>query len=439
MSPRFFPSRAVPRGLASLLGLLAPACLSWSELESGACGDGFVGREEACDDGNRISGDGCSDGCRSEPASCGDGRTTPGEDCDDANDLESDGCLNDCRDARCGDGQLRELTEACDDGNEIDGDGCSAECRLEALPSGPYCGDGNLDEDEACDDGNDSKTDSCLVGCSFAVCGDGVVRRGVEECDGAGSDKACSRGCLLCGDAPGSYFRAGNGHCYTLHSDALTQPKARAACQAEGGDLWTVTSETEDHDVPSKLALDSHYWLGLLTSELTRNWVSGEGTKYTHFGAGEPRDVTLRCVSFQQGVWGSEACGTRLPYVCERGTPFVSPLDHHAYGLHTEPLSVSAAQARCEASGGQLAALETDSERLFVGKNVAISVWLSGTDSVEEGRFAWPDGRAVDANVFAAGRPNDPDGTRDCLLFNPGDKFADASCDEPRAFLCEFD
>jgi cysteine-rich repeat protein len=69
---------------------LAPACLNWGKLETGACGDGFVGREEACDDGNRIAGDGCSDDCKIEPPFCGDGRVDSGEDCDDANGFDDD-------------------------------------------------------------------------------------------------------------------------------------------------------------------------------------------------------------------------------------------------------------------------------------------------------------------------------------------------------------
>ncbi|HEX2871060.1 MAG TPA: DUF4215 domain-containing protein, partial [Polyangiaceae bacterium] len=81
-------SNRVPSKLRQVFAgvLLAPACLNWSELESGRCGDSFVGREEACDDGNRISGDGCSDTCRVEPPACGNGRLEADERCDDGNE-----------------------------------------------------------------------------------------------------------------------------------------------------------------------------------------------------------------------------------------------------------------------------------------------------------------------------------------------------------------
>ncbi len=45
------------------------------------CGDGVIDAGEACDDGNRADGDGCSSDCSSNE-SCGNGRIDPGEECD---------------------------------------------------------------------------------------------------------------------------------------------------------------------------------------------------------------------------------------------------------------------------------------------------------------------------------------------------------------------
>jgi cysteine-rich repeat protein len=83
----------------------------------GVCGDGALGPDEGCDDGNNRAGDGCSPTC----------------------EVESPG--------RCGNGN-RELGETCDDGNLFSGDGCSADCQLE--PPG-ICGDGIVDWNEGCD------------------------------------------------------------------------------------------------------------------------------------------------------------------------------------------------------------------------------------------------------------------------------------------------
>jgi hypothetical protein len=247
---------------------------------------------------------------------------------------------------------------------------------------------------------------------------------------------------MLCGDAEGSYFRGGNAHCYTVHDAATSEQQARSVCQNEGGDLWTVTSEAERTDVSDKLSLSGLYWLGLLTTINGANWVSGEGTKYTRFAAGEPHDTALRCVAFDAtatGTWSSKECSAKLGFVCERSPALLFPEDHHAYRLHTGALDVAAARARCVADGGHLAALETDLERQFVGKNVGIAAWLDATDSGVENQFVWSTGAAVDQLAFAPGQPDDVNGSQGCLMLNAGDKFADTACNEPHAFICEFD
>jgi cysteine-rich repeat protein/probable HAF family extracellular repeat protein len=45
------------------------------------------------------------------------------------------------------------------------------------------CGDGTIQASEQCDDGNGSDADACKTDCTPNLCGDGVVRTGVEECD----------------------------------------------------------------------------------------------------------------------------------------------------------------------------------------------------------------------------------------------------------------
>src|SRR5262245_30810509 len=78
------------------------------------CGNGQRTRDEACDDGNNVSGDGCSADCLVvEPGfSC----QPPGQPCH--------------RVARCGDG-VEVTPELCDDGNATAGDGCSTTCKVE--------------------------------------------------------------------------------------------------------------------------------------------------------------------------------------------------------------------------------------------------------------------------------------------------------------------
>jgi cysteine-rich repeat protein len=72
------------------------------------CGDGTLTSDEACDDSNNVSGDGCNEAClQVEPGfSC----ASPGKACREI--------------ARCGDG-IVAASEGCDDANLTAGDGCS--------------------------------------------------------------------------------------------------------------------------------------------------------------------------------------------------------------------------------------------------------------------------------------------------------------------------
>lgn len=144
------------------------------------CGNSIQDPGEVCDDGNTDSGDGCAGDCESEE-DCGNGVTDVGEDCDDMNDDNTDACVK-CKNASCGDGYKRTGFEECDGDNagnpDAVGDNCSSSCQLEG------CHNGRLDPGEECDDMNLDNTDACVLDCLDARCGDGLIRAGIEECDG---------------------------------------------------------------------------------------------------------------------------------------------------------------------------------------------------------------------------------------------------------------
>lgn len=92
------------------------------------------------------------------PNFCGDGRLGGDEQCDDGNAINTDACVN-CQNAACGDGYTRGGYEECDDGNNTSGDGCSSSCNAE------ICGNGRVDYGEECDDGNTENYDVCNNNC----------------------------------------------------------------------------------------------------------------------------------------------------------------------------------------------------------------------------------------------------------------------------------
>ena len=139
-----------------------------------------------------------------------------GEECDDGNQVSGDGCSNVCGTERldigyCGDGVVQAvLDEECDDGNQVNGDGCSNVCRIEE--EGQVCGNGTLEGEEECDDGNTMSGDGCSTICELETeegdgprCGNGVLEAG-EQCDGDIGDRKCSDffgyrgGTLRCND-----------------------------------------------------------------------------------------------------------------------------------------------------------------------------------------------------------------------------------------------
>jgi len=163
------------------------------------CGNGERTEDEACDDGNKVSGDGCAANCLATERgfSC----ATPNQPCQAI--------------ALCGDG-VKAPNEPCDDGNKVSGDGCSDRCKVEfghkcegspSVCTDTVCGDRNPEGAEACDDGNTEPFDGCSATCTrepncqngscTSECGDGLVLN--EECDDGNliDGDGCSSSCTI--------------------------------------------------------------------------------------------------------------------------------------------------------------------------------------------------------------------------------------------------
>jgi cysteine-rich repeat protein len=122
------------------------------------CGNSRLEGGEVCDDGNSVSGDGCSGTCTSLEI-CGNEIVELDEECDDPAAATCDPTT--CKIIRCGNGVMEGL-EVCDDGNAVGGDGCSFDCL-----SHETCGNTKLDyfAGEQCDDGNLRNFDACNSKC----------------------------------------------------------------------------------------------------------------------------------------------------------------------------------------------------------------------------------------------------------------------------------
>lgn len=205
------------------------------------CGDGIVQAGEACDDGNSVSGDGCSASCGAleqdfacpspgeacvTTVACGDGQVTGNELCDDGNRAGDDGCRSNCRAvdpgwsclvpglrceaSACGDGRVAGFEECdfaastagCTDCKIDDGYDCDD---VDCHPV--VCGDDYVERGEQCEDGNARPFDGCFNcrlepvcsdGVCLSACGDGQ-RFEDEECDDGNSKNGdgCSFTCKI--------------------------------------------------------------------------------------------------------------------------------------------------------------------------------------------------------------------------------------------------
>jgi cysteine-rich repeat protein len=139
------------------------------------CGNSIVDSGEQCDDGNTVSGDGCSSNCKIE--TCGNGTVDvgAGEQCDDGNTVSGDGCSASCMNetpANCGDGTV-DSGEECDDHNTTSGDGCDATCHLETNGSCGTVTDITLEDDDGTQYGEamgDTSTAGHTNGFASATC-----------------------------------------------------------------------------------------------------------------------------------------------------------------------------------------------------------------------------------------------------------------------------
>ncbi len=160
---------------------VAVVCIGLKKIVEPKCGDGKVNQEsEECDDGNNVSGDGCSAECEIETPLpfCGNGKIEFPETCDrgalngflcwagygSSCSYCSRTCQNITITNYCGDG-IKQECEECDDGNNVSGDGCY-ECKIEN-PSEPFCGNEIVEAGEECDDGNTQNNDGCSAECEI--------------------------------------------------------------------------------------------------------------------------------------------------------------------------------------------------------------------------------------------------------------------------------
>jgi len=124
---------------------------------------------------------------------------------------------------------------------------------------------------------------------------------------------------------------------------------------------------------------------------------------------------------------------------CSGLLEFKDPDTAHCYMLPDAcGTAWSAARSACQGWGGDLAAITSLAESVFVNPYVSTVTWIGGTDAAQEGVFRWADGEPWSFAAWAPQQPDDNQGKEDCAAIDPNKSgWNDLSCPLGACYLCE--
>lgn len=260
-------------------------------------------------------------------------------------------------------------------------------------------------------------------------------------------------------------------HAYGIFHDTLTWEEAKAACEAKGGHLATITSQEEQKMIESLNTQNSKLWIGGYKNSAGEwCWVTGEPWEYQNWGDGEPNNSSNvvadeSCVAVWPVKWNDLANSNTYEqsgYICEweasnaAEETQVEGYTGHLYEFYTlpesewesGPITWQQAERRCEWKGGHLAVIESSTENFLLYSAMKAkgyeNAYFGFSDESPEGNWKWVDGTSTAYTNWHSGEPNNQDGIEHYAMFyekfqdgtwNDADGIIDAGC----AYICEWD
>ena len=260
-------------------------------------------------------------------------------------------------------------------------------------------------------------------------------------------------------------------HKYEIFHDTLTWEEAKAACEAKGGHLATITSQEEQKLIESLNTQNSKLWIGGYKNSAGEwCWVTGEPWEYQNWGDGEPNNSSNvvadeSCVAVWPVKWNDLANSNTYEqsgYICEweasnaAEETQVEGYTGHLYEFYTlpesewesGPITWQQAERRCEWKGGHLAVIESSTENFLLYSAMKAkgyeNAYFGFSDESPEGNWKWVDGTSTAYTNWHSGEPNNQDGIEHYAMFyekfqdgtwNDADGIIDAGC----AYICEWD
>lgn len=262
-----------------------------------------------------------------------------------------------------------------------------------------------------------------------------------------------------------------DGHKYEIFHDTLTWEEAKAACEAKGGHLATITSQEEQKLIESLNTQKSKLWIGGCKNSAGQwCWVTGEPWTYENWGDGEPNNSSNvvageSCVAMWPVKWNDLANSNTYEqsgYICEWEASDVAEETQvegytgHLYEFYTlpesewesGPITWQQAERRCEWKGGHLAVIESSTENFLLYSAMKAkgyeNAYFGFSDESSEGNWKWVNGAQSSYINWHFGEPNNQNGDEDYAMFyqkfddgtwNDGDGIIDVGC----AYICEWD
>lgn len=260
-------------------------------------------------------------------------------------------------------------------------------------------------------------------------------------------------------------------HKYEIFRETLTWEEAKAACEAKGGHLATITSQEEQKMIESLNTQNSKLWIGGCKNSAGQwCWVTGEPWKYQNWGDGEPNNSSNvvadeSCVAVWPVKWNDLANSNTYEqsgYICEweasnaAEETQVEGYTGHLYEFYTlpesewesGPITWQQAERRCEWKGGHLAVIESSTENFLLYSAMKAkgdeNAYFGFSDESSEGNWKWVDGTSTAYTNWHSGEPNNQNGNEHYAMFyekfqdgtwNDADGIIDAGC----AYICEWD
>ena len=266
-------------------------------------------------------------------------------------------------------------------------------------------------------------------------------------------------------------FEPSGEHQYKIFYDTLTWEEAKAACEAKGGHLATITSEEEQQKLNLYNAGNHNLWIGgYKNADGQWCWGNGEPWTYENWGDGEPNNSSNvvageSCVAMWPEKWNDLANSNTYEqsgYICEWEASDVAEETQvegytgHLYEFYTlpesewesGPITWQQAERRCEWKGGHLAVIESSTENFLLYSAMKAkgyeNAYFGFSDESSEGNWKWVDGTSTAYTNWHSGEPNNQDGIEHYAMFyekfqdgtwNDADGIIDAGC----AYICEWD